>query len=44
MPVDELLATFARQPLVEALLITETGKRTEKLLGLATRWDILRLG
>ncbi len=43
-PVDELLVTFAKQPLVEALLITETGKRTEKLLGLATRWDILQYG
>jgi predicted transcriptional regulator len=43
-PVDELILIFAKEPLVEAVLITETGKRTEKLLGLATRWDILRHG
>jgi hypothetical protein len=36
--------SFAKQPLLEALLITETGKRTERLVGLATRWDILRFG
>jgi len=43
-PVDDLLIMFARKPLVEAALITENGKKQERLLGIATRWDILRYG
>jgi len=30
--------------LVEAALITENGKKQERLLGIATRWDILKYG
>jgi predicted transcriptional regulator len=40
-PLDELLVSFARKPLVEAILITESGNRREKLLGIVSRWDIL---
>ena len=43
MRVDEVTALFARQTLLEAVLITATGKHTEDLLGIATRWDILHL-
>jgi CBS domain-containing protein len=32
---------FERNPLLEALLVTENGKTNEKLLGIITRWDIL---
>lgn len=43
-PIDELLVLFARKPLVEAILITENGKKHEKLIGIVTRWDILKYG
>lgn len=43
MRVDEVTALFARQTLLEAVLITATGKHTEDLFGIATRWDILHL-
>ena len=43
MRVDDVSALFARQTLLEAALITASGKETEKLLGIATRWDILHL-
>lgn len=39
--VDEVTAIFAAKPLLEAVLITATGKETEALLGIVTRWDIL---
>jgi hypothetical protein len=41
--VEDLSSLFAKQPLLEAVLITTNGKETEKLLGVATRWDILQL-
>jgi CBS domain-containing protein len=41
--VDDVSALFAKQALLEAALITTNGKETEKLLGIATRWDILHL-
>jgi predicted transcriptional regulator len=41
--VDDLVGRFATSPLLEAALITASGKESEKLLGIATRWDILRL-
>jgi predicted transcriptional regulator len=43
MPVDEVSALFAKQAMLEAILVTATGKQTEDLLGVATRWDILQL-
>jgi hypothetical protein len=33
---------FAENPLLEAVLITDRGRHTEALLGIATRWDVLR--
>ena len=43
MRVDDVTALFAKQALLEAVLITASGKQLEKLLGIATRWDILHL-
>jgi len=40
-PVDDVKYAFAENKLLEAVLITETGNETEKLMGIATRWDIL---
>jgi len=34
---------FVQNPLLEALLITTAGKPGEKLLGIITRWDVLRI-
>lgn len=34
---------FVRNTLLEALLITQTGKTNEKLMGIITRWDMLSL-
>lgn len=34
---------FVRNTLLEALLITQTGKPNEKLIGIITRWDMLSL-
>jgi hypothetical protein len=39
-PVDAVLTAFTQKPHLEAILITETGKKLEKLLGIATRWDL----
>lgn len=39
--VDDLKALFALYELLEAVLITSTGKESEGLLGIATRWDVL---
>jgi CBS domain-containing protein len=43
MPADEVSELFAKEALLEAVLITANGKDTERLLGIATRWDILHL-
>jgi predicted transcriptional regulator len=43
MRLDEVSALFAKQALLEAVLVTASGKETEDLLGIATRWDILHL-
>jgi predicted transcriptional regulator len=40
--VDDLLGRFATAPLLEAALITAHGKESEKLIGIATRWDVLQ--
>jgi len=42
--VPEIQAWFAGEELLEAVLITDGGKVTEKLLGIATRWDLIHLG
>lgn len=34
---------FVQNPLLEALLITETGRSSEQLLGIVTRWDVLKI-
>ncbi|HEY9088770.1 MAG TPA: CBS domain-containing protein [Anaerolineaceae bacterium] len=34
---------FVHNSLLEALLITHTGKSEEKLLGIITRWDVLKM-
>jgi hypothetical protein len=34
-----MLDRFAQHPVLEAVLITATGKKEEKLLGIATQWD-----
>ena len=39
--VDGLREFFAVNDLLEAVLITETGKQSESLLGIVTRWDML---
>ena len=41
--VDELKELFSNNDLLEAVLITETGKQSESLLGIVTRWDMLNL-
>jgi predicted transcriptional regulator len=40
--VDDLKEKFADLELLEVVLITEKGKKNEKLMGIVTRWDILR--
>ena len=41
--VDDLRGLFVLQELLEAVLITASGKETEALLGIATRWDTINL-
>ncbi len=41
-PVDEVIELFGENELLEAILITETAKDSERLIGIATRWDMLR--
>lgn len=40
--VDDVSGLFASQEMLEAVLITANGKESETLLGIATRWDMLR--
>jgi len=40
--VEELSHRFHENAYLEAVLITRTGKVEEKLLGIITRWDVLR--
>lgn len=40
--VDEVIEQFSDNLFLEAVLITQNGKENEKLLGIATRWDILK--
>lgn len=39
-PLDAVLVAFAEEERLEAVLITEAGKPHQKLLGIATRWDL----
>jgi predicted transcriptional regulator len=41
--MDDVSSLFARHALIEAVLITATGKESEALMGIATRWDIIHL-
>jgi predicted transcriptional regulator len=42
MLVDDVRGLFACNVLLEAVLITAHGKESETLLGIGTRWDIIR--
>jgi predicted transcriptional regulator len=39
--LDAMLDRFAQSPILEAVLITASGKKDEKPLGIATQWDAL---
>jgi CBS domain-containing protein len=41
--VDKVKVLFAENGLLEVVLITQSGKSEEKLLGIATRWDVIQL-
>lgn len=43
MPVDEVRGLFASHEMLEAVLVTASGKESERLMGIATRWDIIQL-
>jgi predicted transcriptional regulator len=40
-PVDVVLRIFADSPILEAILITNVGRKTEAPLGIITRWDVV---
>ena len=39
--VDEVVSKFSHNIFLEAVLITHTGRKNQRLLGMITRWDIL---
>jgi predicted transcriptional regulator len=41
--MDNVVGEFASNEFLEAVLITTTGKDSEPLVGIATRWDIVRI-
>jgi predicted transcriptional regulator len=41
-PVDEVRVLFGSHEMLEAVLVTASGRKSEKLLGIATRWDIIQ--
>jgi len=41
--VDDVGQLFVSQESLEAVLITQSGKESETLLGIATRWDMIHL-
>jgi predicted transcriptional regulator len=41
--VDDLKLQFSNQELLEVVLITEKGHKDESLMGIVTRWDIIRV-
>lgn len=40
--VDDVVGKFSNVPLLEAALFTASGNPSERLIGIATRWDILK--
>ncbi|HRO98099.1 MAG TPA: CBS domain-containing protein [Flavobacteriales bacterium] len=42
LTVDEARVHFADHRLLEVLLITQTGRKDQELLGIMTRWDLLQ--
>lgn len=43
-PVPALAARFKQNALLEAVLVTKHGDKADRLLGIATRWDVSSLG
>lgn len=43
IPVWKLQEFFSMQPLLEAAIVTHSGKKSEAPLGIATRWDVASL-
>lgn len=43
MRMDDVSGLFESQELLEAVLITASGKESAKLLGIVTRWDMIHL-
>jgi len=41
--VNEVKSLFGKLEFLEAVLISSTGQPNDKLLGMATRWDIVQL-
>jgi hypothetical protein len=41
--VDDVRGLFASHEILEAVFITASGKESEGLLGIPTRWDMLHL-
>jgi predicted transcriptional regulator len=41
--VDDLRGLFSSDKILEAVFVTASGKESEGLLGIATRWDMLHL-
>jgi predicted transcriptional regulator len=41
--IDNIKENFSNRELLEVVLITESGKKTENLMGIVTRWDILKI-
>jgi hypothetical protein len=39
--IAEVREKFRREGMLEAALITESGKKGEKLLGMINRWDLI---
>ena len=39
--LDEVVSKFSHNIFLEAVLITQTGRKDQRLLGMITRWDIL---
>jgi hypothetical protein len=43
LQMDDVRGLFSSNEILEAVFITASGKESEGLLGIATRWDMLRL-
>lgn len=42
--VEDVIAMFSEMPMLEAVIITASGREPESYLGIVTRWDIVGLG